>query len=62
MVDEARNVKSACFQGWPGRKFASNRFGIFTGLSCARLNKAFLLMDRDTKYTEEFRDYLDREG
>ena len=26
------------------------------------LNKAFLLMDRDTKYTEEFRDYLDREG
>jgi putative transposase len=26
------------------------------------LNKAFLLMGRDTKYTEEFRDYLDREG
>lgn len=26
------------------------------------LNKALLLMDRDTKYTEEFRDYLDREG
>ena len=26
------------------------------------LNNAFLLMDRDTKYTEEFRDYLDREG
>ena len=26
------------------------------------LNKAFLLMARDTKYTEEFRDYLDREG
>jgi len=26
------------------------------------LNKAFLIMDRDTKYTEEFRDYLDREG
>ena len=26
------------------------------------LNKAFLIMERDTKYTEEFRDYLDREG
>jgi putative transposase len=26
------------------------------------LNKAFLIMDRDTKYTEGFRDYLDREG
>ena len=26
------------------------------------LNKAFLLMDRDTKYTEEFRDYLNRDG
>jgi transposase InsO family protein len=24
--------------------------------------KAFLIMDRDTKYTEEFRGYLDREG
>ena len=26
------------------------------------LNKAFLIMDRDTKYTEDFRGYLDREG
>jgi putative transposase len=26
------------------------------------LNKAFLIMDRDTKYTQEFRDDLDREG
>lgn len=26
------------------------------------LNKAFLIMDRDTKYTDDFRDYLDREG
>jgi transposase InsO family protein len=26
------------------------------------LNKAFLIMDRDTKYTEDFRDFLDREG
>jgi transposase InsO family protein len=26
------------------------------------LGKAFLIMDRDTKYTEEFRDFLDREG
>ena len=26
------------------------------------LGKTFLIMDRDTKYTEEFRDYLDREG
>jgi hypothetical protein len=26
------------------------------------LNKAFLIMDRDTKYTEDFRDCLDREG
>ena len=26
------------------------------------LNSRYLIMDRDTKYTEEFRDYLDREG
>jgi putative transposase len=26
------------------------------------LGKTFLIMDRDTKYTEEFRNYLDREG
>jgi hypothetical protein len=26
------------------------------------LNKAFLIMDRDTKYTDAFRDHLDREG
>jgi hypothetical protein len=26
------------------------------------LGKAFLIKDRDTKYTEEFRDFLDREG
>jgi putative transposase len=26
------------------------------------LNKAFLIMDRDTKYTEDFRDSLDRAG
>ena len=26
------------------------------------LSKAFLIMDRDTKYTEDFRDHLDREG
>jgi hypothetical protein len=26
------------------------------------LDKAFLIMDRDTKYTGEFRDSLDREG
>ena len=26
------------------------------------LNKAFLIMDRDTKYTQDFRDYLEREG
>jgi len=26
------------------------------------LNKAFLIMDRDAKYTEDFRDSLDREG
>lgn len=26
------------------------------------LNKAFLIMDRDTKYTEDFRDDLYREG
>ena len=26
------------------------------------LNSRHLIMDRDTKYTEEFRDYLDREG
>ncbi len=26
------------------------------------LNKAFLIMDRDTKYTDEFRAYLKREG
>ena len=25
-------------------------------------NSRYLIMDRDTKYTEEFRDYLDREG
>ena len=25
-------------------------------------NKAFLIMDRDTKYTDGFRDFLDREG
>jgi len=24
------------------------------------LNSRYLIMDRDTKYTEEFRDYLDR--
>ena len=29
---------------------------------CFLLNKAFLIMDRDTKYTDDFRDYLDREG
>ena len=26
------------------------------------LNSRYLIMDRDTKYTKEFRDYLDREG
>jgi transposase InsO family protein len=26
------------------------------------LNSRYLIMDRDTKYTEEFRDYLDRDG
>jgi len=26
------------------------------------LNSRYLIMDRDTKYTEEFRDSLDREG
>jgi transposase InsO family protein len=26
------------------------------------LNSRYLIMDRDTKYTEDFRDYLDREG
>ena len=26
------------------------------------LNKSFLIMDRDTKYTDEFRGYLKREG
>ena len=26
------------------------------------LNSRYLIMDRDTKYTEEFRDFLDREG
>ena len=26
------------------------------------LNSRYLIMDRDTKYTEEFRDDLDREG
>ena len=26
------------------------------------VNSRHLIMDRDTKYTEEFRDYLDREG
>ena len=26
------------------------------------LNSRYLIMDRDTKYTEEFRDHLDREG
>ena len=26
------------------------------------LNCRYLIMDRDTKYTEDFRDYLDREG
>jgi hypothetical protein len=26
------------------------------------LNKAFLIMDRDTKYTDDFRGHLDREG
>jgi transposase InsO family protein len=26
------------------------------------LDSRYLIMDRDTKYTEEFRDYLDREG
>jgi transposase InsO family protein len=26
------------------------------------LNSRYLIMDRDTKYAEEFRDYLDREG
>jgi hypothetical protein len=25
-------------------------------------NSRYLIMDRDTKYTEDFRDYLDREG
>jgi hypothetical protein len=25
-------------------------------------NSRYLIMDRDTKYTEYFRDYLDREG
>ena len=26
------------------------------------LHSRYLIMDRDTKYTQEFRDYLDREG
>jgi transposase InsO family protein len=26
------------------------------------LNSRYLIMDRDTKYTDDFRDYLDREG
>ena len=26
------------------------------------VNSRYIIMDRDTKYTEEFRDYLDREG
>ena len=26
------------------------------------LDSRYLIMDRDTKYTKEFRDYLDREG
>ena len=26
------------------------------------VNSRYLIMDRDTKYTEDFRDYLDREG
>ena len=26
------------------------------------VNSRYLIMDRDTKYTEDFRDFLDREG
>jgi hypothetical protein len=29
---------------------------------CDASVNAFLIMDRDAKYTEEFRDFLDREG
>ena len=41
------------------KQVARNLTGVSDGFL---LNKAFLLMDRDTKYTEAFRDYLDREG
>ena len=37
------------------KQVASNLTDVSDGFL---LNKAFLLMDRDTKYTEEFRDYL----
>ena len=41
------------------KQMARNLTDVSDGLL---LNSRYLIMDRDTKYTEEFRDHLDREG
>jgi hypothetical protein len=43
------------FMGQVARNLTDAEEGFLQG-------KAFLIMDRDTKYTESFRGYLDREG